>query len=151
MTVSPKRRVLFLCTGNSARSQMAEAILRHQAGELFDVFSAGTEPQAVDPRALAVLTPYRINPGELAAKPVSTFEGQYFDYVITLCDKARRECKTYPNAGRQMAWDFEDPKSRAGKQPFETTLNELQNRIAMFVLLEQKAIAANANTEPEEH
>ena len=135
-----KQKVLFLCTGNSARSQLAEALLRHKAGDKFDVFSAGTHPDDVDLRAIDALSKFGIDAKELVSKNVKVFEGQVFDYVITLCDKANNECRSYPNAGKQLAWDFPDPKTRSGSNPFSATLNELNNRLSMFLLVEEKSI-----------
>ncbi|WP_409439463.1 metalloregulator ArsR/SmtB family transcription factor [Psychromonas sp. GE-S-Ul-11] len=140
MNNSTKPRVLFLCTGNSARSQMAEALLRHKAGNRFDVYSAGTHPETVDQRALDALAKYGIETKGVMSKDVDSFTGEAFDYVISLCDKASVECRSYPNAGKQLAWDFPDPKSRSGDQPFYLTLNELNTRLAMFLLVEEKQI-----------
>jgi len=133
-----KLKVLFLCTGNSARSQMAEALLRHKAGEQFEVCSAGTHPEKVDERALAALESFGLPKQSLKSKSIDKFEGQVFDYVITLCDKANQECRTFPGAVNQMAWDFPDPKIRSGNIPFITTLNEINNRITMFILVAEK-------------
>lgn len=144
MPSTTKRRVLFVCTGNSARSQMAEVLLRHQASDDFDVFSAGTLPEGVDPRTLDALSSIGVSDKGLQSKHISVFDGQPFDYVITLCDKANQECKGFPNTGKQMAWDFPDPKSRTGLIPFETTLNEISNRIAMFVSVETKKVRPEA-------
>jgi len=138
-----KAIVLFLCTGNSARSQMAEALLRHKAGEQFEVFSAGTHPEPVDERALDALENFGIPKQSLKSKSIDEFKGQIFDYVITLCDKANQECRTYPGAVNQMAWDFPDPKARKGSNPFIATLNEINNRISMFILVEEKASQKN--------
>ncbi|MDO6679040.1 metalloregulator ArsR/SmtB family transcription factor [Shewanella sp. 4_MG-2023] len=134
-----KQRVLFLCTGNSARSQMAEVLLKHRAGDRFEVYSAGTQPEAVDPRAIDALHRFGIdtaNMTQLVSNPISDFKAQQFDYVITLCDRATDECRSYEGAGKQLAWDFPDPKSRQGYHPFLTTLNELNNRLSMFLLVE---------------
>ena len=144
MASALKRRVLFFCTSNSALSQMAEVLLRHQAGEHFEVFSAGTQPEGIAPETIAALSNFGISSNELHSKHINLFEGQSFDYVITLCDKARQECKAYPNADKQMAWDFEDPKHRSIPIPFETTLNEINNRISMFVLVETKEVTQEA-------
>jgi len=142
-----KRRVLFLCTANSARSQMAEAILRHKSGDVFEVFSAGTQPDKVDENTLIALEKFGLSIDDLSAKSIENFVGQSFDYVITLCDKATQECRTHPwfaeqavaaNNGQLMSWDFPDPKTRQGLDPFAQTLNELNSRIAMFVLVESK-------------
>ena len=128
-----KQKVLFLCTGNSARSQMAQALLIHRAGDHYEVHSAGTQPDAVDVRAIDALEKFGLDTNDLVSKSVNVFEGQVFDYVITLCDKANNECRSYPNAVKQLAWDFPDPKERSGSNPFSTTLNELNNRLSMFI------------------
>jgi len=142
-----KRRVLFVCTENSARSQMAEAILRHKAGEHFEVFSAGTQPDSIDENTLIALQKFGLSIEKLTAKSIEDFSGQAFDYIITLCDKATQECRVHPwfaeqaviaNQGQIMSWDFPDPKTRTGLDPFAQTLNELNSRIAMFVLVESK-------------
>lgn len=133
-----KRQVLFLCTGNSARSQMAEALLVHKAGDKFDVYSAGTDPEEVDPNTIEALQANGLPTKGLHSKSLDTFAGKTFDYVITLCDKANNECRRYPDAGVQLAWDFPDPKSRPGNSPFTKTLNEISNRLSMFLLVEEK-------------
>lgn len=135
-----KRTVLFLCTGNSARSQMAEALLRHKASEMFDVYSAGTQPEEIDSRTLSALKNFGIATESLKSKSLEQFSGIVFDYVITLCDKAASECRSFSNATKQLAWDFPDPKQRKGNNPFTTTLNELSNRLSMFLLIESKKV-----------
>ncbi|WP_394192777.1 metalloregulator ArsR/SmtB family transcription factor [Pseudoalteromonas atlantica] len=135
---STKRSVLFLCTGNSARSQMAEALLRHKAAELFNISSAGTLPELIDPRTLDALEKFGLTIDDLKSKSVDEFSGQEFDFVITLCDKANQECRNFPGAKAQLAWDFPDPKERRCNNPFATTLSELNNRLSMFLLLEGK-------------
>jgi len=148
MNGKKKQNVLFLCTGNSARSQMAEVLLRHRAGDKFDVFSAGTEPDEVDIRAVDALNKFGLAVETLRSKSVEEFDGQKFDYVITLCDKANNECRSYPGANKQLAWDFPDPKLRSGNTPFSTTLNELNNRLSMFLLVEEKSLdKSNDNVE----
>lgn len=132
-----KRSVLFLCTGNSARSQMAEALLKHKAGDKFEVYSAGTHPENVDTRAVKALKQFGVEASDLVSKGIDTFEGQTFDFVITLCDKANNECKDFPNAVNQYSWDFPDPKTHQGFIPFTTILYELDNRISMFLLVEK--------------
>lgn len=133
-----KQKVLFLCTGNSARSQMAEALLRHKASDKFEVFSAGTSPEVVDVRAIDALSKFGLDASNLKSKNINKFDGVNFDYVITLCDKANTECRNYPLAEKQLAWDFPDPKARAGNNPFSATLSELNNRLSMFLLVEDK-------------
>jgi len=139
MRQTTKQKVLFICTANSARSQMAEALLRHKAPESFEVYSGGTYPEKVDDRAIAALNAFGLNTQGLSSTDIADFKGQAFDYVITLCDKASNECRQYPNAKKQLAWDFPDPKSRAGNNPFSATLSELNNRLSMFLLIEEKS------------
>ncbi len=143
-----KRKILFVCTGNAARSQMAEALLRNMAGDDFDVFSAGTKPAGVHPQTLAVLNKIGITKEGLRSKSVSEFRGNDFDFVISLCDKARLECKTYPTSGKRMDWNFEDPVYRDGPNPFEATLNEISGRISMFVLIETKKVLPQVELDP---
>lgn len=139
--INSKRSVLFLCTGNSARSQMAEALLNYKAGDKFTAFSAGTHPEVIDKRAVIALSQFGIDTNNLAAKNVKTLADQSFDFVITLCDKASNECRNFPHATKQYAWDFPDPKARLGSNPFATTLNELNNRLSMFLLVEEQNLA----------
>lgn len=138
MKETNKQKVLFLCTGNSASSQMAEALLRHKAGDNYVVYSAGTQPEIIDVRAIDALKAYDVDTSGLTAKHVTVFAGQVFDYVITLCDKANNECRSYPNAVKQFAWDFPDPKERCGSNAFAITLNELNSRLSMFILVENR-------------
>ncbi|BDF95476.1 metalloregulator ArsR/SmtB family transcription factor [Pseudoalteromonas sp. KAN5] len=144
---STKRSVLFLCTGNSARSQMAEALLRHKAGDRFEISSAGTSPEEIDSRTLDALKKFGLTIDELKSQSIEEFSGQEFDFVITLCDKANQECRNFPGAKAQLAWDFPDPKERTCNNPFATTLSELNNRLSMFILLESKNQPSN-KTQP---
>ena len=91
-----KKRVLILCTGNSARSQMAEGLLRHDAGDRFEVFSAGTKPSHVRPEAIAVMRELGIDISGHRSKSVDEFAGQSFDYVLTVCDNAKESCPIFP-------------------------------------------------------
>ncbi|WP_319941753.1 metalloregulator ArsR/SmtB family transcription factor [Aestuariirhabdus haliotis] len=134
----PKQKVLFVCTGNSARSQIAEVLLRHTAGDFFDVYSAGTDPQGVHPETINALEKFGVTASDLRSKNISEFDSWDFDYVISLCDKARQECRIVPSSGKRLEWSFEDPQFRAGPNPFGVTLNEISNRISMFVLIETK-------------
>lgn len=113
-----KRRVLILCTGNSARSQMAEGLLRSIAGDRFEVFSAGTKPVAVNSHAVAAMAELGIDISRHRSKPVSEFEGQTFDFVITVCDHARETCPWLPGAAHRVHKSFEDPAAvTPGQQP----------------------------------
>ena len=109
-----KQRVLFLCTGNSARSQMAEGLMRHMAGDRFEVFSAGTRPVGVNPLAVEVLREIGIDISQHRSKSVDEFAGQQFDYVITVCDNARESCPILPGTGQRIHYSFPDPAAFSG-------------------------------------
>jgi len=125
--------VLFLCTENAARSQMAEALLRQRGGDRFEVFSAGTRPTRVDPRTIEALRAFGIEVGDPQAKALASLGDRRFDYVITLCSKAREECRTWPDYGVAVAWDFEDPAASADPQAFMKTLQAIDQRVRLFI------------------
>src|ERR1035441_2205025 len=104
-----KKRVLILCTGNSARSQMAEGLLRHAAGEAFEVESAGTKPGNVRPEAIAAMRELGIDIGAHRSKHVDELAGQQFDYVITVCDNAKESCPVFMGAVKRLHHSFDDP------------------------------------------
>jgi arsenate reductase (thioredoxin) len=108
------KNVLILCTGNSARSQMAEGLLRHDAGERFHVESAGTKPAPVRPEAIAVMKEIGIDISGQRSKSVDAFAGQSFDYVLTVCDSARESCPVYPGHTNRLHHSFEDPAAVKG-------------------------------------
>ena len=107
--MTSKKRVLILCTGNSARSQMAEGLLRHDAGYRFDVESAGTKASAVRPEAIAAMRELGIDISAHRSKNVAEFENQRFDYLITVCDNARETCPVFFGAAKQLHRSFDDP------------------------------------------
>src|SRR5277367_2350413 len=107
--MNEKKRVLVLCTGNSARSQMAEGLLRHDAGERFDVESAGTKPSSVRPEAIAAMRELGIDISGHRSKSVAEFGGQEFDYVITVCDSARETCPVFFETATRLHHSFQDP------------------------------------------
>ena len=111
-----KKRVLVLCTGNSARSQMAEGLLRHDAGDRFDVESAGTKPGAVRPEAVAAMKELGIDISGHRAKSVDEFVGQPFDYVLTVCDNAKESCPIFPGQTATIHHNFEDPAAFQGPE-----------------------------------
>lgn len=111
-----KKRVLILCTGNSARSQMAEGLLRHDAGNRFEVFSAGTKPSQVRPEAIAVMGELGIDISGHRSKSVEQFSGQPFDYVLTVCDNARETCPIFPGKVVTIHRNFEDPAEMQGSE-----------------------------------
>jgi arsenate reductase (thioredoxin) len=131
-------RVLFLCTGNSARSQMAEALLEQIGGAAFDVKSAGTEPKGVNPFTLRVLHDAGIDWSSATSKSVTQFTGRPFDYVVTVCDRARQACPVFPGANQSIHWDLADPAEVDGSDEerldaFRATYEDLRGRIAGFV------------------
>jgi ArsR family transcriptional regulator len=118
---------------------MAEALLRDQAGDFFEVFSAGTQPEAIAKQTIKALVNARLDTDHLSPKHVSEFDHTAFDYIISLCDKAANECQHYPANGKRMDWQFEDPKSRSCINPFDTTLSDIDRRIKMFIAVETDA------------
>jgi len=130
-----KQRVLILCTGNSARSQMAEGLLRQMAGDRFDVFSAGTRPAGLNPNAVAVMKEIGIDISGQHSKPVGEFAGQSFDYVITVCDNARESCPIFPGKGQRIHQSFDDPAAYPGEQgtAFRRVRDELNSWLKEFV------------------
>ncbi|MCP1419101.1 MULTISPECIES: arsenate reductase ArsC [Pseudomonas] len=136
--MTSKARVLFVCTANAARSQLAQALLRHTDSEHFEAFSAGTTPTQVDPRTFEALSHIGVSSEGLCSKSIDEFRGERFDYVITLCDKAAAECLSLPGAGEALAWSFEDPVTSTKPDAFRHTLHEIHERIKMFVLVKNK-------------
>jgi arsenate reductase len=136
-------RVLFVCTGNSARSIMAEALLRRHGGDAFEVESAGTEPNRINPLTLRVLAEAGIDASWARSKSVEGFIGRRFDYVITVCDLARQTCPVFPGVHAGLHWDLEDPAAAQGTEEerlmvFRTVFVQLSERIGAFVSLAQR-------------
>ena len=111
-----KKKVLFLCTSNSARSQMAEGLLKHLAGDRFEVFSAGVKPTQVNPFAIKVMVELGINISNHMSKSVEEFLGQEFDYIITVCDNAKESCPVFPGKYQKVHWSLKDPAEARGKE-----------------------------------
>jgi arsenate reductase len=111
-----KKKVLFLCTENSCRSQIAEGILRHLKGSKFDVFSAGTRPSVVNPIAIKVMAEIGIDISGHRSKSVQEFQGMNFDFVITTCDAAGETCPVFPGIARHLHWSFNDPANADGSE-----------------------------------
>jgi ArsR family transcriptional regulator, arsenate/arsenite/antimonite-responsive transcriptional repressor / arsenate reductase (thioredoxin) len=138
-TLSRPMRVLFLCTHNSARSQIAEALLRQMGGDQVEVWSAGSAPTEVHPQAIATLQAIGIDTSGLYAKALDQFIGQPFDYIITVCDRVRDICPAFPGDPAQAHWSIadpvvvEDPEERA--KAFQQVAVELQTRIRYLLLL----------------
>jgi len=111
-----KKRILILCTGNSARSQMAEGLLRHDAGDRFEVESAGTKPSRVRPEAIAAMRELGIDIAGQRSKSVDEFTGQQFDYVLTVCDNAKESCPIFPGKTITIHRSFDDPAALQGSE-----------------------------------
>jgi arsenate reductase (thioredoxin) len=130
------KRVLFVCTGNRARSQMAEGLLRHLAGERFEVHSAGTLPSGMSEYTVEAMREIGIDVSRQWSKHVDDFSGQQFDYVVTVCDSAKESCPVFPG-GEQVHWSIEDPSDIEARgiplpQAFRIARDELRKRIEAF-------------------
>jgi arsenate reductase len=133
-----KKRVLILCTGNSARSQMAEGLLRHDGGARFAASSAGTRPGHVRPEAIAAMREVGIDISHHRSKSVDEMLGQEFDYVITVCDNARESCPVFPAQTKRLHWSFDDPAAATGDEPtrlavFRRVRDEIRARLRQFI------------------
>jgi ArsR family transcriptional regulator, arsenate/arsenite/antimonite-responsive transcriptional repressor / arsenate reductase (thioredoxin) len=127
-------RVLFLCTGNSARSQIAEALLRHAAGDGVAAFSAGSRPKDVHPEAIRAMRVRGIDIGDARSKHLSVFAADRFDHVISLCDRVREVCPRFPGDPDTVHWSVPDPAAEPeGSGAFERTADELAQRIGFFL------------------
>jgi len=129
-----KTKVLFLCTHNSARSQMAEGLLRHLAGDRFEVMSAGTEATHVRPLAVRAMQELAIDISGQESKTLERYLGEPFDYVVTVCDEANEACPVFPGAKRRLHWSFKDPSQATGGEEerlraFRTVRDEIKERI----------------------
>ena len=138
-----RKRVLFLCTHNSARSQMAEGLLRHIAGDRFDVASAGTEETRVHPLAVEAMREMSIDLSAHDSKTLDRFLSQHFDYVITVCDRANESCPIFPGNAERIHWSFEDPSAAAGSdgeklKVFRRIRDEILGRLRIFVTLSER-------------
>jgi arsenate reductase len=130
--------VLILCTGNSARSQMAEGLLRREAGARWEVHSAGTHPTSVRPEAVAVMNELGIDISRQWSKSVDEFAGREFDFVITVCDHANAVCPVFPGNTRRLHWPFEDSAAVTGDaetklEAFRLVRDQIQAKVREFV------------------
>jgi arsenate reductase len=130
--------VIFVSTGNSARSQMAEALLRKEAGDRFEVVSGGTQPRPIHPMTIVALDKVGIDPSGAESKHVMRFAKQSFEYVITVCDRARTRCPVFPGVGETLHWGIDDPADVEGTEAqqqaaYDRALRELSGRIHAFV------------------
>jgi arsenate reductase len=138
--MADRKRVLILCTSNSARSQMAEGLLRHDAGDRFEVESAGTKPGQVRPEAIAVMKEVGIDISNHRSKSVDEFAGRSFDYVVTVCDNAKESCPIFPGDTNRLHQNFEDPADVSGS---ETKRIDLFRRVRDEIRAYLKTFAAH--------
>ncbi len=136
--MNDKKRVLILCTGNSARSQMAEGLLRHDGVAAFEVESAGVEPSHVRPQAIEAMKEIGIDISGHRAKSVDEFAGRDFDCVITVCDNANERCPIFPGNTKRIHWSFGDPAAAGGDEAarlaiFRRVRNEIRERLRLFI------------------
>lgn len=143
MSTETPIRVLFVCTGNSARSVMAEALLRHHGGGRFEVHSAGTAPKGLNPLTLHVLAESGIDATFARSKSTDEFLGQSFDYVVTVCDQARQSCPVFPGVHESLHWGYEDPAAAQGTDDerlavFRRVFIQIAERIKQFAVVTQR-------------
>jgi|ERR1700674_1565118 len=146
-----RQRVLFICVHNSARSQMAEALLRSFAGDRFEAFSAGIEASGVRPEAIAVMAEIGIDISEQESKTLERYLGQPFDWLITVCDTARQQCPVFPGVEQTAHWGVDDPAKVSGSEEerlhaFRLARDELRNRIRLFLLTASRPDLSSAAT-----
>ena len=136
-----KQRILFICTHNSARSQMAEGLLRHLGGDQFEVFSAGTEATTVRPLAIKAMAELGIDISQHQSKTLDRYLHEPFDRVITVCDTAAEACPIFPGAVQRRHWSFEDPSKATGSEVeqlavYRRVRNQIRTRIEQELLAE---------------
>ncbi|MGH2401165.1 MAG: arsenate reductase ArsC [Candidatus Limnocylindria bacterium] len=138
MSPTDRQRVIFVCTHNSARSQMAEGMLRAWGGDRYEVFSAGTEATRIRPEAVRVMDEIGIDISGHTSKTLEPFLGEPFDWLVTVCDDAREACPTLPGVRKQAHWSIEDPSAVEGDeqarlQAFRVARDELRDRLHRFL------------------
>jgi arsenate reductase len=134
-----KRRVLFVCTHNSARSQMAEGMLNAWAGDRFEAFSAGTEATGIKSETIQVMAEIQIDISHQYSKTIDVFRGQAFEWFITVCDEAQQNCPVLPGVRDVAHWSIEDPSATQGSpeerlQAFRTARDRIRDRLHVFML-----------------
>ena len=134
-----KTRVLFLCTGNSCRSQMAEAFLRKYAGDKYEVYSAGLKAQGIHPKTIQVMKEIGIDLSEQESKSLKKYLGKkHFGYLITVCARAEEECPIFPDVSTRLYWPFDDPRAAEGSEEeilnkFREVRDQIEKRIKEFL------------------
>jgi len=143
-----KERILFLCTGNSARSQMAEALLRVIAGQCIDAYSAGTHPAGLNPLTIEVMQEIGIDVRHHRSKHLDEFYGRSFAYAVTVCDRAQESCPVFPSAVTMRHWSFDDPAAApldSRLATFRRVRDEIADRICRFCIEDAHVLPAALN------
>jgi arsenate reductase len=146
---SSKPKALFLCTGNSARSQMAEGYLRHAAGDRYEAMSAGIEPKGLNPLAVEAMAEIGIDISRQHSKDVGIFLGEYIPYIITVCEHAREKCPIFPRTYKFLHWSFDDPAQAVGTHDerlavFRRVRDQLIGKIDEELLVDETEQGAKA-------
>jgi arsenate reductase len=133
-----RHRVLFICTHNSARSQMAEGMLRHLAGDRYEAFSAGTVATGLRPEAISAMAEIGVDISAQSSKTLERYLGEPFELVVTVCDAAREACPTFPGAARVAHWDLDDPSTATGTDEdrmavYRHVRDEIERRVRELV------------------
>jgi arsenate reductase len=133
-----KKKVLFLCTGNSCRSQMAEGFLRHFGGDKYEAYSAGVDPAQVNPLSVKVMQESGIDISDQISQSAIEFTGEEFDYVVTVCDNAKQTCPVFPGGYEKIHWDLKDPAEAEGTneeilQFFRTIRDQIKTNVLEFL------------------
>jgi len=136
--MSQKKRVIFICTHNSARSQMAEGLLRHCAGDCYEVFSAGTQSTRINPLAIKAMAEKGIDISHHTSDHLDKYMGMEFDYVITVCDNANESCPYFPTSEAKWHWSFEDPSAATGTEEerlakFREIRDQIEQRLKILL------------------
>ena len=140
-----KKKVIFICTGNACRSQMAEGLLRHMAGEKFEVYSAGSHPSRLHPASVAVMAEWNIDITHHTSEPINDYLETGIDIVITVCDNAKQICPTFPGNVKRIHWGLDDPYHGWGAEPedllpYREIRDELEDRIKVFLTEQNKKV-----------
>ena len=140
-----KKKVIFICTGNACRSQMAEGLLRHMAGNKFKVYSAGSHPSRLHPASVAVMAEWNIDIAHHTSEPINDYLETGIDIVITVCDNAQQICPTFPGNVQRIHWGLDDPYHGWGAEPedllpYRETRDELKDRIKVFLTEQNKKV-----------
>jgi len=140
-----KKKVIFICTGNACRSQMAEGLLRHMAGDKFEVYSAGSHPSRLHPASVAVMAEWNIDITHHTSEPINVYLETGIDIVITVCDNAQQICPTFPGNVKRIHWGLDDPYHGWGAKPedllpYREIRDELKDRIKVFLTEQNKKV-----------